>query len=405
MAIKMIVDLHQDSPIERDRFFTEARAVARLEHPNIIAIHTIGDELGRPYLSLEFAEGGSLAQRLAGGPMSAIEAATLVETLALAIETAHRAGIIHRDLKPSNVLLTVEGVAKISDFGLAKLLDAETGRTLSGQPLGTPSFMSPEQAEGHSSKVGPRADVYSLGAILYQCLTGRPPFVGGSALETIDMVRSTEVVSPRSLRPDVARDLETICLKCLEKEPGKRYSTALELAEDLGRFLRDEPIRATDRNGAEQPQVGEAPSLANGLRGDRALRHLGDHRDELLEQYPATRRGRRTDAKAAEASRNAEEARRNYQEAGATIEALVKMVESPRLEGVPRLVELRHKQQEAALAFYERILSGLEANASGSEDSDVMMDTVRQLGLAAMHEWKLGHSDRAGQETGESCLS
>ena len=176
--------------------------------------------------------------------MAMVEAAVLVETLARAVQAAHQAGVVHRDLKPSNVLLTADGVCKVSDFGLAKLLDSDSARTLSGQVLGTPSYMAPEQAEGHSRQVGPLADIYALGAILYHALTGRPPFLGESQLETLKLVTSTEVVSPHLLRPDVPRDLETICLKCLDKEPHKRYASAKALAEDLRRFLEGRPITA-----------------------------------------------------------------------------------------------------------------------------------------------------------------
>ena len=222
VAIKTLAEGQFATQEQVERFQAEAHAIARLRHPNIIAIHAISEHENRPYLSLEFAEGGSLAQRLAEKPMAPREAAALVETLARAVHAAHQAGIIHRDLKPSNVLLTADGVPKVSDFGLAKLLDADSGRTLSGQVMGTPSYMAPEQAEGHSKQVGPAADIYALGAILYHALTGRPPFLGESPMETLKLVTSTEVVAPHLLRPDVPRDLETICLKCLEKEPHKR---------------------------------------------------------------------------------------------------------------------------------------------------------------------------------------
>ena len=237
VALKTLAAAQYATREQLERFLDEARAVARLRHPNIVAIHAIGEHEGRPYLSLEYAEGGSLAQRMAGGPMAPRPSAELVELLAHAIEAAHRAGVVHRDLKPGNVLLTAEGVPKVGDFGLAKLMDSDSALTCSGQVMGTPSYMAPEQAEGHSSRVGPTADVYALGAILYQALTGRPPFLGDSALETIKLVATTEVVPPTRLRPGVPRDLETICLKCLEKDPGRRYESAAALADDLRRFL------------------------------------------------------------------------------------------------------------------------------------------------------------------------
>ncbi len=244
VAIKMIAEANDASPQHLGRFRAEAELVARLQHPNIIQVHGVGEHQGCPYFSLEFVGGGSLADRLAEGPMAPRQTASLVETLAHAASAAHRAGIVHRDLKPSNVLLTADGVPKISDFGLAKLLGADSVRTLSGETLGTPSYMAPEQAEGRSREVGPAADIYALGAILYQALTGRPPFLGASAIETLKLVVSTEVIPPRRLRPAVPRDLETICLKCLEKDPRKRYSSALDLAADLERFGDGRPIVA-----------------------------------------------------------------------------------------------------------------------------------------------------------------
>jgi serine/threonine protein kinase len=244
VAIKTLAEGQHATPEQLERFRAEAQAVARLRHPNIIAIHVIGEHEGRPYLSLEFAEGGSLAQRLADKPMPPREAAELLEALARAVHAAHQAGVVHRDLKPSNVLLDADGVPKVADFGLAKLLDSDSGRTLSGQVVGTPSYMAPEQAEGQSKRVGPAADIYALGAILYHALTGRPPFLGESAMETIRLATSTEAVPPRQLRPDVPLDLETICLKCLEKESARRYPGALALAEDLHRYLDGRPIAA-----------------------------------------------------------------------------------------------------------------------------------------------------------------
>jgi eukaryotic-like serine/threonine-protein kinase len=244
VAIKMIAAGRDASSDQLDRFRSEAQAVARLRHPNIIAVHAIGEHENQPYLSLELAAGGSLAKRLAEGAMAPREAAQIVETLARAVHAAHEAGVVHRDLKPSNILLTADGVPKVSDFGLAKLLDSDSRRTLSGEPLGTPSYMSAEQAAGKARRVGPAVDVYALGAILFQALTGRPPFLGESALDTLKLVISTEVVVPRRLRPDVPRDLETICLKCLEKEPSKRYASALLMADDLRRFLGHLPVVA-----------------------------------------------------------------------------------------------------------------------------------------------------------------
>ncbi len=244
VAIKTMAEGRHASVDQRARFQSEALAVARLHHANIVAIHAIGEHEKQPYLVLEYVEGGSLAERLAEGRMAIAAAAGLVDTLARAVEAAHHAGIVHRDLKPSNVLLTADGSPKVGDFGLAKLAGSDSARTLSGQIMGSPSFMAPEQAEGRSKQVGPAADVYALGAILYHALAGRPPFLGDSASEPLKLVVSADVVPPRRQRPGVPRDLETICLKCLEKEPRKRYASALALADDLERFRAGLPIAA-----------------------------------------------------------------------------------------------------------------------------------------------------------------
>ena len=220
VALKMLLAGAYARPEERERFLREAEAVAGLRHPNIVQVYDVGDLDGRPYFTMEFVEGGSLAQRLAGTPMPAGEAAALVATLAEAVQAAHDGGIVHRDLKPANVLLTADGTPKVTDFGLARRLDGGAGLTQSGAPLGTPSYMAPEQAQGKSDTVGPAADVYALGAILYEMLTGRPPFRAETAAETLRQVIDDEPVPPSRLNARVPRDLETICLKCLRKEPG-----------------------------------------------------------------------------------------------------------------------------------------------------------------------------------------
>src|SRR5205823_3580309 len=212
--------------------------------PNIAQVYQVGEHDELPFLSLEFIDGGSLQDKLNASPQSIRSAAQLAATLAQAMHYAHEHGILHRDLKPANVLLTADGTPKITDFGLAKLLDQGGGLTRTETLIGTPNYMSPEQAAGDTRKVGVPADVYSLGAILYELLTGRAPFQGTTVLHTLEQVRTREPVPPRRLRGPVARDLETICLKCLEKEPGKRYPSAAALADDLRRFLAGEPVRA-----------------------------------------------------------------------------------------------------------------------------------------------------------------
>jgi formylglycine-generating enzyme required for sulfatase activity len=243
VALKMILAGAHAGPSERGRFRVEAEAIARVQHPNIVQIYEVGEHAGLPFLSLEFCPGGNLAEELAGTPVAAREAAAVAERLSRAVAAAHAQGIIHRDLKPANVLLAEDGTPKIADFGLAKQ-EGVSGRTASGAVVGTPSYMAPEQAAGQGQAVGAAADVYALGAMLYELLTGRPPFKAATPLDTLMQVVNDEPVPVRALQPRVPRDLETICLKCLQKEPRKRYASAALLAEDLRRFRAGEPIQA-----------------------------------------------------------------------------------------------------------------------------------------------------------------
>jgi WD40 repeat protein len=271
VALKMIRDGVLATPDQRARFQTEARAVAKVQHPHIVQIYEIGEQHGLPYFALELVEGGNLAQKLAVLPLPLDQAVELVETLARAMHHAHQQGIVHRDLKPANILLqiadcrlqnerrTEEGpspqsaicnlqsaIPKITDFGLAKELEAEVflTHTQSGTLMGTPSYMAPEQAWGKNRTIGPAADIYALGAILYETVTGRPPFLAAKLMEVLEQVRSQEPAPPRQLRPDCPRDLETICLKCLHKDPVRRYATAADLADDLRRYRGGETIHA-----------------------------------------------------------------------------------------------------------------------------------------------------------------
>jgi eukaryotic-like serine/threonine-protein kinase len=244
VALKMILSGQLANDTDIKRFYTEAEAAANLDHPGIVPIFEVGQHEGQHYFSMGFIEGQSLSQRLADGPLPPREAATLMVKVAEAIEYAHRRGVIHRDLKPANILLDQFGNPRVTDFGLAKKLEGDSGLTGSGQIMGTPSYMPPEQAGGNRGAVGPAADVYALGATLYCGVTGRPPFQAANVMDTVLQVISEEPAPPRRLNPAVERDLETICLKCLEKDLSRRYGSAAELGHDLRRFLDGEPIVA-----------------------------------------------------------------------------------------------------------------------------------------------------------------
>ena len=277
VALKMLLPGTLATAEQLARFRTEAEALARLQHPNIVQIYEIGEHDGRPYFAMEYVPGPSLAQKMTGVPWPAPAAAQLMEVLAAAVYAVHECGIIHRDLKPGNILLqrrletksevrnpkSEKEVAagfgflvsnfefrisdfepKVTDFGLAKDQTVERQLTETGQTMGTPCYMAPEQARGDTQGIGPGTDIYALGVMLYELVTGRPPFQGATPLETLHRVVTEEALAPRRLQPGVPRDLETICLKCMQKEPRKRYATALDLAEDLRRFQAREPIHA-----------------------------------------------------------------------------------------------------------------------------------------------------------------
>jgi eukaryotic-like serine/threonine-protein kinase len=241
VALKLVLAGGHATPEDLARFRAEAQAVARLQHPYIVQIHEVGEHEGLPFLALEFCPGGNLARKLDGTPLPPAEGARLIEQLARAVHAVHEQNVVHRDLKPANVLLGPDRTPKVTDFGLAKRLDA-TSQTASGAIMGTPSYMAPEQARGQSKQVGPATDVWALGAILYEVLTGRPPFRAANVTDTLLQVMADDPVLPRLLQPKVPRDLETICLKCFQKDPSKRYASAEELAGRLGLFLEGQPI-------------------------------------------------------------------------------------------------------------------------------------------------------------------
>jgi serine/threonine protein kinase len=348
VALKMIPAGARAGPDELARFRTEAEAVAGLQHPNIVQIYEVGEHGGCPYFSLEFVDGGSLDAKLAGAPQPPPAAARLAETVARAVHYAHGKGVVHRDLKPANVLLTADGVPKVTDFGLAKRLagpgpgpDGE--RTQTGVILGTPSYMAPEQAEGRPGDVGAPADVYALGALLYELLTGRPPFRGPSPLETLRQVRFEEPVAPGRLQPGVPRDLETICLKCLRKEPEKRYPDAEALAEDLRRFLAREPIRArpTPRweralKWARRRPAAAALVLVSGLAVLTLAAGLSWHLSRLRSER--------------------DYAERNFRRARRAVDEMLTEVAQEHLAAEPRAEGKRRVLLEKALGFYQEFL-------------------------------------------------
>ncbi len=267
VALKMILAGDHATDDEIQRFRHEAEAVAQLDHPGIVPIFEVGENLGLHYFSMAYVGGGTLADRLETGPLPPHQAAELLRQIAEAVGYAHQRGIIHRDLKPGNILMDEEGHPKVTDFGLAKHVSGLSQLTVTGQVMGTPSYMAPEQAAGRTAQVGPASDLYSLGALLYCLVTGRPPFQAATAVETLRQVMDHEPVSPRQLNASVSRDLETVCLKCLQKEPSKRYADAAALAEDLRRILAGEPIRARP--------VGTMERLWRWCRRNRVVATLG----------------------------------------------------------------------------------------------------------------------------------
>jgi len=266
VALKIVIGGGHASSAALARFLAEAKAAAAVRHPGIAQVYEFGEHGGLPFLVLEFCPGGTLADKLAGTPLPQTTAAELVERIASAVHSAHTAGIIHRDLKPANVLLAADGSLRVGDFGLARHSNSSSGLTATGAILGSPSYMAPEQAAG-SKEIGPAADVYGLGAILYECLTGRPPFRAATPLETMMQVLKDDPVPPTRLVPKLSRDLETICLKCLRKEPRHRYASAEELAADLRRYLEGRPVAARPAGPVEKmwKATRRRPALAGAI--------------------------------------------------------------------------------------------------------------------------------------------
>jgi serine/threonine-protein kinase len=431
VALKMIRAGDGAGEHELGRFRTEAEAAARLQHPNIVQVYAVGEHDGCPFLSLEYVDGGSLKDKLGGKPQPVEAAAQLVQVLAEAMEFAHHRHIIHRDLKPANIMLArpegpgdthslsnkaplveeLYGTPKIADFGLAKRLEEDTGQTHSGTILGTPSYMPPEQAMGQAKGVGPLADQYALGAILYELLTGRPPFQGATLLETLDQVRTQEPVPPSRLQPKVPRDLETTCLKCLQKEPAKRYANALELADDLRRFVAGEPIKARPVSVWERLRrwCWRNPWLA-GLAGVALLLLLGMvivwavFTVRLSKEKAATTEANvqlgkanvqlGAEKKAAEEARDLAQDQRKL--ALQSLGSLVTTVQS-KLKTRPDLQPLRRELLDIALEKLKQASPKTEARISLNDG--VLAARQFELGLLL---WEEGETAKAGEAFGQA---
>jgi serine/threonine-protein kinase len=409
VALKMIRAADHSGPAELARFRREAVALAQLHHPNIVQIYEVGEDRGQPFFSLEYLDGGSLTRKIGGVPRPPGEAAPLVRLLADAMESAHRLGIVHRDLKPANVLLTAAGEPKLTDFGLVKRLADDAGQTQSGSIVGSPGYMAPEQAEGRTRQVGPLADVYGLGAILYHLLTGRPPFRAASVLDTLQQVRTQEPIPPSQFQPKLPRDLETICLKCLQKDPTRRYATAGELAADLRRFEAGEAIRARPVGRVERlwrwsrrnPRVATLSGVVALLVVAWSITSTWLYRKARSSERAAIRAAAEARENEILARNNAEEARRNAglartnEDLAKRREGLVRATSQDAFNGTIRLGEqvLRRLQAKHDPARVQAEWSRLRDDLGSMLEKELVPTANRIEGqgltpfaLAAMHQ-------------------
>lgn len=417
VAVKMV---RLDSRPERlARFRSEITAAARFIHPNVVSVYEVGDHQGVPYFSMEYAAGGSLAHRLARGPLPAREAAETLLTLARAVNFGHDCGVVHRDLKPSNILVSGEWsvtgrgrkpdssrgeeasnagslpathhstpvTLKIADFGLAKCLD-EHGQTLTGELLGTPAYMAPELTQAGEREDLPAADIYSLGAILYECLTRRPPFQGETPFATLEQVRTQDPASPRRIQAGIPRDLETICLKCLARQPARRYASAAALADDLERYLEGRPILARPVGSVERAAkwLRRHPAISTFAAGLLALFAGGIVYEQRLQRALTL-----AENNAAQARQEKDRADANYKEARQALYSVLQKAKDRSASSVPRLHELQRRQSEAALAFYHNVASQM------GESPQVRYDRAWAQRDAALLELELGRNKDALQ--------
>jgi tetratricopeptide (TPR) repeat protein len=361
VALKVIQAGQYAIPGAVERFRAEAEAVARFQHPNIIQVYEVGEHDGLGYLTLEYAAAGSLETAIAGTPQDPRASAALIEELGRAIQYAHECGIVHRDLKPANIVMTESRLPKITDFGLAKLLEQERGPTVMGTILGTPSYMAPEQLLGFTSEIPRAADIYALGAILYETLTGRPPFKGATPLSTLEQVANQEPLLPSSLQRHIPRDLETICMKCLEKNPSRRYTAAEDLADDLRRFLDGRPIVARPAPNWEKAVkwARRRPGLASGLAG--VTMAIAVFVAGTLYYNARLQASVRTAQRAkAEADRNAQVALEQRNLALKALDKLVYEVQE-RLGETPATRVLRRSLLDTAIAGLDELATSTEA--------------------------------------------
>lgn len=399
VALKMVMAGGHVGREQLVRFATEARAVATLRHPAIVQIHEIGESGGLPYLSLEYVDGPSLDRTLGGRPQDPRDAVRLVATLADAVHLAHRSGILHRDIKPANVLISSGGAPKLTDFGLAKDLHDDSSQTCAGTLLGTPCYMAPEQATGDPATLGPAVDIHALGAILYEMLVGRPPFLGATPYETTMQVVNDEPVAPSRLVGALPPDVETICLKCLQKDPAKRYHDAEALADDCRRFLRDEPILSRPTSTLERAwrwcrRNPRSAALTASVAGLVAIVAVGSP----LAAFHIEARRQEAETAGKRSQDSAREAVTKTTLALNTLQLLVDETQST-LRGVPGTRRLKSDLLDIALDGLERIAESSSNEAlDGSDSGPIGALVMRAHMMRAAIYRDLGKSEKALEE-------